>query len=133
MKQTLILIASLLVCVLNAAAAGPHLRFIDSDTLNLGSFPNTEMRSGEVAIVNDGDSTLVILQTFTDCNCTKARPSANIIEAGDTSVIKVTFNGHGRRYGGFSKIVRLRTNDAAKPLHNIFVKGRISRPWRKEN
>lgn len=133
MKQTLIIVASLLVYVLNASASGPHLRFIDRDTLDLGTFYNTEVRSGEVAVVNDGDSTLVIMQTFTDCSCTKTRASAKNIAPGDTAVIKVIFDGHGRRHGGFTKIVRLRTNDAVKPVHHIIVKGQIARPWRKNN
>lgn len=131
MRQTNFLILLFVCAALHAVAAGPHLRFVDSDTLDLGIFPNTEARSGDVAIVNDGDSTLVISQAFTDCTCTKARPSSYVIAPGDTSVVKVTFDGHGRRHGSFTKIVRLRTNDAEKPVRHLIVKGCISRPWRR--
>lgn len=118
------------MCALHATAAGPHLRFVDSDTLNLGTFPNTEVSSGEVTVVNDGDSTLVIVQAFTDCSCTNARLSSKILAPCDTAVVKVTFDGSGRRHGAFTKIVRLRTNETVKSVHHIIVKGRIARQWR---
>lgn len=73
---------------------------------------------------NVGDAPLVITQCVASCGCTIPSYSDKPIAPGKTGQIKVTYNGKGRVFGPFSKIITVMTNAKTK-MTRLSIKGEM--------
>lgn len=113
------------VCIAGDTLRGPHIKLSD-EILDLGSFRADEPQDSSFTIYNDGDETLSILTIFSGCGCTRASYDKETIEPGDSSIVKVRFNGKGRHAGGFRKAIVIRSNAINTPIR-ICVDGVIKK------
>lgn len=102
-------------------ADGPVLVF-GSGTIDLGVFSKNEIQEGSFVFTNGGNEPLALLQVFTDCGCTATTYSRTPVQPGDSSEIKVKFDGSGRNPGRFLKVIKIRSN-AVNSLVRIYVTG----------
>ena len=112
-----------------ATSLGPSLH-LESREVDLGSLPKDSIKQGVVWVHNSGDEPLVITQVFTDCGCTATEYSKDPIAPGDSTMLRVSFNSHGRGPGRFRKVVRIRSN-SRNHTELLFIKGKIKRPMLK--
>lgn len=122
MRKLLLTAFAVIMATVAALAAGPHLRLVPGDSVDFGDFNFLEPQHGSIRVTNDGDSTLLLLRTYTDCGCTVASIPKTPIEPGDTAEIRVSYDGRRMAPGRVLKIIRLRSN-ATNPVVNIFLKG----------
>jgi len=111
------------VCIADDARRGPHMK-LSEKTLDFGRFRADEQQDSTFTIYNDGDETLSILTIFSGCGCTRTSYDKKTIQPGDSSIVKVHFNGKGRTAGGFRKVVVIRSNATNTPVQ-ICVDGVI--------
>lgn len=116
---------------LAAWADGPKLTFPDGNDIRLGLIKKDVVVTDSVRITNSGDAPLNVLKVATTCSCTVAGYPHDPVMPGDTVVIKVSFDSHGRSPGGFMKILTVRCDDE-KGVYKIYVSGDVARPVRKE-
>lgn len=109
-----------------ARPAGPRIAFV-TRVVDLGRFVADTVRECTFPFVNDGDSLLVVSAVTTDCGCTSARTSTDVVAPGDTGRIVVRFNGRGRQPAPFKKIIRVRSNAVDTPLTRLYITGSIKR------
>lgn len=78
--------------------------------------------SFDFKFVNKSERLLVILDARTSCHCTKVDFLRKPIQPGDTSFIRVTYDGTGRTAEHFNKSVTIYTNVADKMI-NLRIDG----------
>lgn len=81
---------------------------------DLGQVENGEIRNFEVPIENLGRSDLVIEAVTTSCGCTTASVSPEVIPAGETGLLKVSYDSgaHGpNEVGSIMRQIFITTND----------------------
>ena len=116
----------LLVLILVGAAAAllaacspkePDIR-LDQSQIDLGQVVNGDVRSFEVALLNQGDGDLVIESVSTSCGCTSAQAVPTTLGAGERGVLQVTFDSgaHGpEEHGQVMRQVFIASNDPDQP------------------
>ncbi len=125
MKKTFCIFFLLLTLVIGVYAQEdkkPEITF-EKTTHNFGSFKESD---GPVTCVfkftNTGKNVLVIHQAIAACGCTVPIFPKEPIKPGESSEIKVTYNGKGRRAGEFEKTITIRSNTKAQ-IHRLKIKG----------
>ncbi|MBR5481217.1 MAG: DUF1573 domain-containing protein [Bacteroidaceae bacterium] len=80
--------------------------------------------SFDFKFVNTGESLLAVIDAKTSCNCTKIHFSREPIQPGDTSYIRVIYDGKGRNSEFFAKTVIVYTS-ASKEFVRLHINGQI--------
>jgi hypothetical protein len=104
--------------LLAACGAGePDIR-LDQPEVDLGDVVNGEVRSLEVAVINQGTGELVIEAVSTSCGCTSAQVDPPTIKPGERGQLQVTFDSgaHGpEELGPVLRQVFIASNDPDQP------------------
>lgn len=121
----LITIFSLLIITysISAQIIGPKI-VLDKSEFDFGTIVEGAIVSEEFFIMNEGDSNLEIQRVSASCGCTAAKPKDDILEPGESTVLKVTFNSKNKR-GSRSNYVYIRTNDKNTPNFKIVTKANV--------
>ena len=102
------------------------VEFLDT-VHHLGDIPFEEpVRSFDFKFVNHSKRLLVILDAKPSCRCTKVEYPMKPVSTGDTSYIRVTYDGTGRSPEYFNKSVTVYTN-VADNLIELKIKGVLKR------
>lgn len=104
-------------------ANSPKL-FLPVTSYDFGKIPEGRVVEHVFILKNTGKTPLEIISVTPDCNCTKARFSANQIKPGGQVELIITFYSQGQR-GSFTKLVIIETNDPVEPIKMIKIKGRV--------
>lgn len=105
---------------INTANEGVHYAFIDS-IHDFGVIQrNSPIASHDFRFVNTGTKPIVVLGVDVSCECTKADYVHDPVMPGDTSYIRVTYDGTGRGAEHFNKSVFVTTNAAGDPFELTF-------------
>lgn len=112
----------LAVLPLLAFAAGPQIKFLETQH----DFGNIKEKGGKVTttfrFVNVGDAPLVILSASAACGCTDPSFEDAPVAPGDTSQITVTFNPKGKP-GELNKTINIKSNSAKNSTSRLKIKG----------
>ena len=113
----LILVGAVAALLAACAAGEPSLR-LDQTELDLGQIVNGEVRTFEVALLNQGSGDLVVEGISTSCGCTSAQVIPTTLEAGGSGVLQITFDSgaHGpEELGPVMRQVFIASNDPDQP------------------
>lgn len=105
-------------------AQAPRLQ-LDKTLHDFGSTKEGNMVETEFVITNTGKSELNIRKTKANCGCTVSTPEKDMLQPGESSKIKVTFNTTGRQ-GNQYKTVTIFSNDPTAPTQTITIKGKVN-------
>jgi hypothetical protein len=100
-------------------AAAPVVGF-NTLEYDFGDMKQGEKKDYTFNITNSGKSDLIIRNVRSSCGCTAVAPSKQLIAAGESAPIKVTFDSRGKR-GRQSKSVTVITNDPKNPTSTLHV------------
>ena len=103
--------------------AGPVIR-LDPPALDFGTLRQGAIREVQVAIHNDGTSTLEIKKIESDCGCTVAQAPDSLIAPGGVTQLQVSFQTRSFS-GSVIKTIFLTTNDPASPRATLTLKAFI--------
>lgn len=123
-----ILVSFLLSCN-NKRKNDTHLKansieFIDS-IHNFGIIPiEKPIDSIDFKFVNKGNDLLVILNAKPSCHCTRVKYPKYPINPGDTSYVRVIYDGTGRSPEFFNKSVSVYTNAAFESIR-LYINGQL--------
>ena len=123
-KKVLLLFAFVGVCSLSASAQAV-IKF-EKTIVDLGTFTEDQRQTCVFVFVNEGDKPLVIHQAFASCGCTVPEYTEEPIQPGKKGVIRVTYNGKGKREGEFQKPISVRSN-ASNSLVRIYIRGNMKK------
>lgn len=73
---------------------------------------------------NTGKRPLVVLGLQTSCHCTVASHDFHPVQPGDSSYIRVTYDGRGRSAEYFEKSITVYTNASDRP-QRLIIRGRL--------
>lgn len=76
---------------------------------------NNPIDSFDFKFTNIGNKLLVILHARSSCNCTSVKYPRTPIMPGDSSHVRVIYNGNNRLPEYFNKIIEVYTNATDKP------------------
>ena len=126
MKRSLLSLLLLCACFAPMMAEEPHAEIkFDKMTHDFGQFTEANaLVSCTFTITNVGDAPLVITQCVASCGCTVPTYSDKPIEPGKTGQIKVTYNGKGRVFGPFTKVITVMSNAKTKMTRHS-IKGEM--------
>ena len=105
-----------------AAARKPTMDFKDT-VHNFGSMHQDETVQYEFAFTNNGKTPLIITSATGSCGCTVADYPRDPLPAGQSAIMKVTFNSTGKR-GHQEKSVTINTN-TLRNIHMLFIKADV--------
>ena len=102
----------------------PAVKF-DEDVFDFGTITQGEKVTHEFKFKNTGDKDLIISSASADCGCTVPEVPKKPVPAGETNIIRVTFDSEGKQ-GIVTKTITLVTNcipnaKTIKIKANIFV------------
>lgn len=80
--------------------------------------------SVDFKFINRGSNLLVILNAKPSCRCTKVKYPKYPISSGDTSYVRVIYDGTGRNPEYFNKSVEIYTN-ASSSLLKLNINGQL--------
>ncbi|MBQ7741743.1 MAG: DUF1573 domain-containing protein [Bacteroidaceae bacterium] len=126
MKRTLLSLLLLCVCFAPMMAEEPQAEIkFDKILHDFGQFTEDNAQvSCTFTFTNVGDAPLVITQCVASCGCTVPTYSDKPIEPGKTGQIKVTYNGKGRVFGPFTKVITVMSNAKTK-MTRLSIKGEM--------
>lgn len=78
-------------------------------------------------LTNNGKSNLYIRKVSASCGCTAAQPEKTVVAAGESTLIKATFNAAGRE-GNQKKAITVITSDPKRSKTILWINGIVSRP-----
>lgn len=93
--------------------------FHDFGTIKAGT-----VVSHDFVLENIGKRPLQILKTNASCGCTVGQPEKTLLQPGETTVLKVTFNSSGKK-GQENKNVYLHVNDPGKSMHTVTIAANV--------
>lgn len=126
MKRSLLSLLLLCACFAPMMADEPQAEIkFDKITHDFGQFTEANaLVSCTFTFTNVGDAPLVITQCVASCGCTVPTYSDKPIEPGKTGQIKVTYNGKGRVFGPFTKVITVMSNAKTK-MTRLSIKGEM--------
>lgn len=90
---------------------------------NIGLFQASDsIHTVNIWIKNIGDAALIITESFTSCGCTVASILKTEINPGDSSMVKIRYNGHDKPLGRVSQGVVVFSNAVNSPTR-IAIEG----------
>ncbi|HYQ56098.1 MAG TPA: DUF1573 domain-containing protein, partial [Draconibacterium sp.] len=107
-------------------AAAPVVNFPEK-SFDFGEMNQGDKKEHTFNLTNDGKSDLIIRRVRSSCGCTAVAPSKNVIAAGETAPIKVTFDSRGKR-GRQSKSITVITNDPKNSTTTLRISSNIVVP-----
>ncbi|MCM1504120.1 MAG: DUF1573 domain-containing protein [Muribaculum sp.] len=99
-------------------------------TLTFDNIPGDSILNTRFVIYNVGDEPVTIINIFSDCNCTVPTFTRKPIAPGDSTYIDVKYDPRGYKWGGFRRILRIRSN-AVNPSLSAVISGTIARRYRR--
>lgn len=124
-------------CMFSLSSCRMKQNKINSQTIKFGQieFIDTIHHFGNVSLenpidsfdfkfVNTSDKMVIVLDVKTSCHCTKAIYPHYPIQPGDTSYIRVIYDGTGRKPEYFSKTTRIYTS-ASDKLISLHIDGQL--------
>lgn len=108
---------------LSTAWAAPAVSVSQPD-YDFGTIYQGEKIRHSFIFANSGKETLVVEKVSSSCGCTAALASAKALAPGGSGEIQATFDSTRFR-GAVSKTVYLYTNDPARPVVQLQLKGKI--------
>lgn len=110
-----------------AAPTGEPPRMKLSDTKwDFGTVWHGEQLKHKLVISNEGKGELRILRVSASCGCTAAQPQRQILPAGESTDVEITFNTHGKQ-GNVSSSVTILSNDPSTPSAMFNIQGVVKR------
>lgn len=103
--------------------AGPMVRLSEREW-NLGELPQSDRRSHDFLLTNQGTAPLRIERLESSCGCTAALASDSVLAPGEKTAISVTFNSKDFE-GEQMKVVVLHTNDPAEPRIDLVIRATV--------
>lgn len=111
------------------ATDGDPKMVFESVEFDFGRIPDTAPLKHQFKFTNQGTGTLVIAQPTASCGCTVPHMTKREYAPGESGVIEVTYNPHGRR-GTQNQRITVNTNDQENPqivlTINAFVRTSIA-------
>lgn len=105
------------------AWAAPKL-VVEQPEFNFGEVFQGESVPHAFVFTNRGDQPLVITKVRSSCGCTAALASSRELAPGESGEIQANFDS-ARFRGPISKTIYLYTNDASRPVMQLFLKGTV--------
>ncbi len=96
-------------------------------SFDFGDMNQGDKKEHTFNLKNGGKSDLIIRNVRSSCGCTAVAPSANVIAAGESAPIKVTFDSRGKR-GRQSKTITVITNDPKNPTSTLRISSNVLTP-----
>lgn len=87
---------------------------LDAESIDFGSFPQTETQERKFTITNTGKNLLVIYDVITSCGCTKVKYGKEGIRPGEKAELTVVYEAEKAEH--FSKTVTVYCNADNSPL-----------------
>lgn len=107
-----------------ASGGQPAVAF-DSSEHDYGSIPaKGGTAQHDFVVRNTGDTPLLILKTYTSCNCTSLAFPKKPVMPGDSAILRVTYDPKSQE-GTFFKSIQIYTNDPAAKRSIITIKGEV--------
>ncbi|VAX21860.1 hypothetical protein MNBD_IGNAVI01-3143 [hydrothermal vent metagenome] len=122
-KVNFLLISLLIAVSLNAQAVGPKIA-VNEKEYDFGTIVEGAIVSHEFFITNEGTENLVIIKVSASCGCTVAKPQDDVLEPGESTVLKVTFNSAHKR-GDRKNYVSVFTNDKTNKKFTIITTAKV--------
>lgn len=113
MKKLALFLLGMVLFVTNMKGEEEKYAEIEFETqkMSLGTFSEKDaVRTCAFTFKNVGTAPLIINQAFASCGCTTPDFPKTPIKPGESGTIGVTYNGHGRPFGRFTKTVTVRCN-----------------------
>lgn len=129
MKKIFVAILLPLAAISVVNAEGPRLEFAQYE-VDLGVFDADSMQTARITMRNTGNDTLVIFHIHTECRCTRPADYSKVIAPGDSTVLTVTYNGHGHSPGRIRQALRVRSN-SPEAYRTCYIVGEIRRKEQK--
>jgi uncharacterized protein DUF1573 len=104
-------------------AKAPNMEFKEK-VFDFGKLSQGEKVDYTFNFKNSGLSDLIIRNVRASCGCTAVNTSSNLIKAGESGSIKVTFNSAGKM-GTQNKTITLITNDPKHSREILWIKGEV--------
>ena len=98
----------------------------EKEAHDFGDIKDNEKQETVFSFTNVGTKPLEILKTKATCGCTTTQPDKNLLQPGETSSIKVTFNPAGKS-GKQTKQVTVITNDPEHPAVKLSISSNIQK------
>ncbi len=116
--------ATVLVNLVAVAAWAAPVVSVPQMSHDFGTILQGETVRHRFAFSNSGDAPLNIEKVSSSCGCTAALASARVLAPGESGEIQTSFDS-GRFRGEVSKTVYLYTNDPARPMVQLQLKGTV--------
>jgi hypothetical protein len=97
---------------------------VPNSIFEFGTIKQGEKVQHEFAFKNIGKSNLIIHKVQTTCGCTVANMQSQVIKPGESSVISVSFDSHGKS-GVQDKGITVLSNDPSNSRIMLHIKGTI--------
>ena len=107
-----------------ALAEAPVITF-SKKTHDFGTLKEGTVAKTEFTVTNRGKTPLTIRDTKANCGCTVSTLQKETLEPGESSLLEVTFNTHGRR-GRQQKTVTVFSNDPKNPAQQLILKAEVA-------
>jgi hypothetical protein len=105
------------------AWAGPAVN-VPQPAHDFGAILQGEIVRHRFAFSNTGDAPLNVEKVSSSCGCTAALASAKVLAPGESGEIQASFDS-ARFRGAINKTVYLYTNDPARPMVQLQIKGTV--------
>jgi len=92
---------------------------ISQPDFNFGTAPAGYKMTYHYVLKSLGEDALKISQVRATCGCTAAAPEKDILEPGDSTTVRVTFNSRGYDTRNARKSIRITTNDRENSTKNL--------------
>lgn len=103
----------------------PQLK-LSQEEWDFGTAIHLQKLHFDLVATNVGTGVLRISKVKTSCGCTAAEPEKYVLQPGESTTIKVTFNTWGKR-GKVDYLVTILSNDPAHPEREFRVRGFVKR------
>jgi hypothetical protein len=124
MRQWLFAVAAGLAFLLPAVAVAAPAVSVPALEHDFGTIYQGESVRHAFIFTNSGDAPLTVEKVSSSCGCTAALASAKVLAPGESGEIQSTFDSTRFR-GAIKKTVYLYTNDPARPLVHLQIKGNV--------
>lgn len=101
---------------------------LSTEEWDFGQVWSGEPATTEITIRNAGNAPLTITRVKTSCGCTAAKPSKDVLQPGETDVIKLSYNTKKNKED-VHQTVAISTNDPVRPVVSVVVKGTVKFPY----
>jgi hypothetical protein len=105
-------------------AKAPMLR-PGSSSVDFGSLRQNQPVSRELQLFNYGKSPLEIRALVGNCSCLQAVAEKQVLKAGESTVVTITFNPQDRK-GTQNKSITVYSNDPRNPVQRITITGVVN-------